>query len=193
MSIDAAAAARLRPAGDMRRISQITRKQDRGAYCPRHQEDLPVLRTAIAALAAVTLAAALPAAAHAAAPLVQRYSFTLAPGGSTSISLPVATLPVEVNVTLSAQNTGTQTPSELARVLVNEDSSSRQLTWIGTSSDGSSSAGTTLAPATVATIGGGNLAITATAGTATALGKLVFTQSASRTTINGHYEVTVIY
>lgn len=156
---------------------------------------LQTLTLAASALVAAGLAAPLPAA-RAASPNVVRYEFVLAPGGSKTIGMPVILSPVDMLVSLSAENNGTQTPSALAHALVNEDPKSRELTWIGTSSDGTTVAGTTLSSSEIAIIGPspGNLIITAVPGGADSpLGKLVFTQSAAQTTIDIRYVVTLIY
>ena len=123
-------------------------------------------------------------------------TFTLAPGASHKIVLPAAGAPVQVTVSVTANNGGTQTPSEIGYAVVNEDVKSRQVTWVGTSSDGSTQAGTSIptGAAEVLDIGGGSLVVTAVAGTSATsagYGSLIFTQSATRTVFTYTYAVTL--
>jgi hypothetical protein len=144
----------------------------------------------LAAAALVCAAAAAASAAQAASPIAVRYSFSLAPGGSTTISLPAIQSPIEVLFSETSLNGGTQTPSAVAHAVVNEDPRSLHVTWVGTKSDGTPTAGTSIPTGSpeVLDIGGGNVVITAKAG-----GKLVVTQSASRTAVRGAYILTFIY
>jgi len=140
-------------------------------------------------------AVAMPGSAAAASPSYLKVQFTLAPGASKVIPLPAGQIPIRVAVSFSLKNGGTQTPSELMTALVNEDPSSQQLTWIGTNSDGSQGAGTTLSSDLIASIDSGNvdLLAEAPATSATPNGALVVSQSSTRTARTGSYIVTLIY
>jgi hypothetical protein len=95
---------------------------------------------------------------------------------------------------LSAENHGTQTPSALVGAIINEDPSSRQLTWIGTNGDGTQAAGTTLSnPAQVAAFAFNNCIVTAAPGSGDVKGKLIFTQSATTTSVPLTYYVVINY
>ena len=87
----------------------------------------------------------------------RRYTLIIARGTTAKVKLPVLDRPVRVEVSASLHNGATQTPSALMSAQVNEDSSSQQCTFVGTNSDGTQSAGTTLSTTTVANIGGGNI------------------------------------
>jgi hypothetical protein len=123
------------------------------------------------------------------------YRFTLQPGGSFEFNLPVVQNPVRIEVSFTANNGGTQTPSELMYAVVNQDPSSKQLTWIGTNSDGSTSGSNTLEATNIANIFGGASSVAnaslnvASAATAT----LNITQNASTTTIPCDYVVRIYF
>ncbi len=63
-------------------------------------------------------------------------TFTIKPGGSATFTLPAQQNPVLIEVSVTFNNGGTQTPSEIMYAVVNQDPSSHQMTWIGTNSDG---------------------------------------------------------
>jgi len=117
--------------------------------------------------------------------------FTLKPGASQSFILPAAQIPIRVDVSFSLLNAGTQEPSELMSALINQDSSSQQLTWIGTSSDGSSRGSTSLNGSLIASIFGGAAPTTnaslevVAANTRT----IAVKQNAATTALPGHYIV----
>jgi len=81
--------------------------------------------------------------------------FTLSPGASHDFLLPETQIPVHIEVSVTANNGGTQEPSELMYAVVNQDPSSKQITWIGTNSDGSTSGSSSLKGKTIARIFGG--------------------------------------
>lgn len=141
------------------------------------------------------VAAAMPGSAAAGSPLYLKVQFTLPPGGFKVIPLPVGQIPITVAVSFTLKNGGTQTPSELMAALVNEDPSSKELTWIGTNSDGTQAAGTTLSSDLIASIGQGNVDLSAEtpSTSATPNGALVVSQSSTRTSRTGFYVVTLIY
>ena len=143
---------------------------------------------------ALTAALALPEQALAAAPLYIQVAFSLPPGGSKSIALPAEQIPIRVAVSETLKNAGTQTPSELMTAVINTDPSSHQLTWIGTNSDGTQSAGTTLGNPLIASIDHGNDNLTAKApGPGAPNGSIVISQSATRSIKEAFYVVTLIY
>ena len=150
--------------------------------CHRH-----LLRLSAIILAALATAPA----AHAANRAI--YKFTLAPGASKTITLPVGQAPVILAASVTFENNGTLTPSELVGALVNQDPKSGQVTWIGTNADGSQAAGNTLSSHQVAAFGSSDAIITATASTTTGPGTLTVTQSASQTIIAGTYFIRLSY
>ena len=74
----------------------------------------------------------------------QRLTFTLAPGASRIFKLPAANDPVRLDLDKISTNGGIQTPSEVFSALVNVDANHAGMSWIGTYSDGSQHAGTTI-------------------------------------------------
>jgi hypothetical protein len=148
----------------------------------------------IACLAVIGVLAAAATAAPAAAATRVQYAFTLAPGASKSFPVPAIGMPVTLSGTISAQNGGTQTPSELVGALVNQDQKSGQVTWIGTNSNGSVTVGTTVSSSVVVSYAFGNAVITATP--ATFVGGhsvLTVTQSATQTSVSDAYTITLTY
>jgi len=129
-----------------------------------------------------------------ASPNYVKDTFSLPPGGSKTIPLPAVQVPIRVMVSVTLKNGGTQTPSELMTAVVNTDPSSHQVTWIGTNSDGTQSAGTTLGTPLVASIDHGNDNLTAKPPEPSAPhGSLVISQSATRSIKEAFYVVTLIY
>ena len=117
-------------------------------------------------------------------------AFSLNPGESFSFALPAVQAPVRIEVSFTALNGGTQTPSELMYSVVNQDEQSQQMTWIGTSSDGSQIGTNSLANTQIASIGGGNAVLEIDS---LANRTVKITQSANRTSIAGHYIVHLWY
>ena len=120
-------------------------------------------------------------------------SFTLQPGGSHSFNLPAASIPVRIEVAFSPNNGGTLVPSELMYALVNQDASSKQITWIGTNNDGSTSGSSTVSGTTIAHLYGGSSS-TVDASLVVmnaATGTLAVTQSSTTTSIPGNYVVKI--
>jgi len=74
----------------------------------------------------------------------QRLTFTLAPGGSRVFKLPATNDPVRIDLDKVSTNGGVQTPSEVFSALVNADANNAGLSWIGTNSDGSQAANSTI-------------------------------------------------
>jgi len=90
----------------------------------------------------------------------QELTFTIAPGGSQSFTIPRTLQPVRIEVTFSVLNGGTQTPSEVMYAVVNQDPASFRFSWVGTNNDGSVQAGTSIPTGSsplIAKICGGSL------------------------------------
>jgi hypothetical protein len=73
-----------------------------------------------------------------------RFTFTLIPGGSQVLKLPAANDPIRIDLDKVSTNGGVQTPSEVFSALVNVDKNAAGMSWIGTYSDGSQHAGSTI-------------------------------------------------
>jgi len=127
---------------------------------------------------------------------IREFRFFLKPGGSYTFPLPKVDSPIRIEISSPSTNGGVQTPSELMWALVNRDSGSQQITWIGSNSDGSALGSNSLtgsgilaniyggsAPTTIASL------IVANA----AAGTLSVTQSATTTTISGRYVVRMYF
>jgi hypothetical protein len=125
----------------------------------------------------------------------QEIRFTLKPGESHDFVLPVVQSPVHIEVSFTLANGGTQEPSELMYAVVNQDPSSKQITWIGTNNDGSTSGSSSLKGKTIANIYGGAAPTTnaslvvAAAPTRT----LSIMQNASTTIKPGEYVVRIYF
>ena len=93
-------------------------------------------------------------------------------------------------------NGGVQTPSELMWALVNLDSDSGQITWIGTNSDGSALGSNSLTGTGVlANIYGGSAPTTISSLTVAnaSAGTLSVTRSSTTTSITGKYVVRIYF
>jgi hypothetical protein len=125
----------------------------------------------------------------------RNFHFTLRPGASLCFQLPAVQLPVQVLVSESAFNNGTQTPSELLSAVVNQDARSQQMTWLGTNSDGSSKGSNSLAGSVIATLwGGGPPTVNAQLHVCSLQRRTIgITQSSQTTSIPGNYFVTMFY
>jgi hypothetical protein len=117
--------------------------------------------------------------------------FTLKPGASQTFVLPAVQSPVRIEVSFTALNGGTQEPSELMYAVVNQDPSSKQITWIGTNSDGTNSGSSSLKGTLIASIfGGGSSTTNASLEVVAAPTRtLAIKQNAATTAIPGHYIV----
>jgi hypothetical protein len=73
-----------------------------------------------------------------------RLTFTLAPGAARVFELPAANDPVTVDIAKYSTNGGVQTPSEVFSALINVDGNGAGMSWVGTNSDGSSDANSTI-------------------------------------------------
>ena len=74
----------------------------------------------------------------------ERLTFTLTPGASKTFKLPASNRPVRIDLDKVSTNGGVQTPSEVFTALVNVDQNGAGMSWIGTNSDGSQKAGSTI-------------------------------------------------
>jgi hypothetical protein len=74
----------------------------------------------------------------------QRLTFVLAPGRSHVFKLPAANDPIRIDIAHPSTNGGVQTPSEVFSALINVDGNRAGMSWIGTNSDGSVSANSTI-------------------------------------------------
>jgi hypothetical protein len=117
--------------------------------------------------------------------------FTLKPGASQNFVLPAVQSPVRIEVSFTLANGGTQEPSELMYAVVNQDPSSKQLTWIGTNNDDSTSGSSSLKGTLIASIFGGAPPTTnASLEVAAApTGTVVIKQNAATTAIPGNYVI----
>jgi hypothetical protein len=148
----------------------------------------------IAAVIAISGIATFADSASAASAAEVNRQFTLAPGGSVCFTYPEAgsNQPVQIMVSTSSGNGGTQTPSALVSAVVMRDTTSKQFTWIGTNGDGTTKASTQLSGNVIATGAFSNFLLM----TCTATGKsnqLELSQSGSTTTSRGTYYVTMFY
>jgi hypothetical protein len=120
--------------------------------------------------------------------------FTLQPGAGHNFVLPVTQNPIRIEVSVTANNGGTQEPSELMYALINQDPSSKQLTWIGTNSDGSTSGSSSLKGKIIARIfGGGPGTVNATLNVQAATRALAINQNAGTTSVPDEYVVKMYY
>jgi hypothetical protein len=129
---------------------------------------------------------------------VTQIKFSLAPGASKTFTLPKVTSPIRIEISAPSSNGGVQTPSELMWALVNWDfgtEGSDQITWIGTSSDGSTAGSNSLQGSTIANIygGGSSITISSLMISNAATGTLKITRSSTSTIIDGNYIVKIYY
>ena len=122
-------------------------------------------------------------------------SFTLNPGATHNFPLPAAQSPVRIDVSFTLLNGGTQEPSELMCAVVNQDPSSKQVTWIGTNNDGTTSGSSSLKGKAIAHIfGGASPTINATLEVINAAtGTLGIAQNSGTTALPGHYIVKMYF
>jgi|SRR5215813_1893722 len=124
----------------------------------------------------------------------QRLTFTLAPGASQTFKLPAANRPVRIDLDKVSTNGGVQNPSEVFTALVNVDKNGAGMSWIGTNSDGSQKAGSTITSRNIT-----NLVCGASCGIASlnvksvAQHTVVLVQNAATTSIKGTYVINIWY
>jgi hypothetical protein len=159
-----------------------------------------VVGTAVAAMAcvgggayAVTTAAGF-SAVNVTGPDHQRLVFTLAPGGSQRFKLPAANDPVRIDLDKISTNGGVQTPSEVFSALVNVDRNGAGMSWIGTSSDGSQAANSTIHSSTITQlVCGANCVIATLSVSNVGARSVVLTANAATSIINETYVVNIWY
>jgi hypothetical protein len=124
--------------------------------------------TAVAAMAAVGGGAYAATSAATASPVPvtgtdhQRLTVTLAPGQSQVFKLPATNDPVRIDLDNISTNGGIQTPSEVFSALVNANANDSGMSWIGTYSDGSQHAGTTISGKAITELVCGSACVIAT-------------------------------
>ena len=142
---------------------------------------------------AVTTAAGL-SAVNVTGPDHQRLTFTLAPGGSQTFKLPAANDPVRIDLDKISTNGGVQTPSEVFSALVNVDRNGAGMSWIGTSSDGSQAAGSTIKGSSITQLVCGTNCVIATLSAASAGARtVVLTTNAATSIIKETYVINIWY
>lgn len=126
---------------------------------------------------------------------VREIRFTLNPGASFAFSLPATQSPVRIEVSFTLANGGTQVPSELMYAVINRDTFSNQLTWIGTNSDGSTLGANSISSTTIARIFGGSPSTTnvALVVSVPSSGTVRVFQSAATTALPGRYVVKIYF
>ena len=149
----------------------------------------------IVAAAGLLILAGLSIAATISTSGVQELRFTLNPGATTTFTLPAKQSPVRIAISETLNNGGTQIPTELMQALVNQDPKSLQFTWIGTNSDGSVTAGTSLSGTTIARIvcGSSSCTIATLSVASTSAGTLEITQNSATTSLPGQYVVKILF
>ena len=159
-----------------------------------------VVGTAVAALAcvgggayAVTSAPGV-SAVNVAGPDHQRLVFTLAPGASQTFRLPAANDPVRIDLDSISTNGGIQTPSEVFSALVNVDRNAQGMSWIGTNSDGSQAANSTIHSSTITQLVCGANCVIATLSVSNAGARTVMlTANKATSIINETYVINIWY
>lgn len=116
--------------------------------------------------------------------------FSVAPGATHVFAFPIVQRPVRIDISESALNGGTQNPTELLSVVVNQDPKSTQFTWIGMNSDGTNTAGNSGVGNTIAQITcGANCIVATLAVNSLSPARLSLSQNA--TTTGGPYQYIV--
>src|SRR5262249_5141680 len=124
----------------------------------------------------------------------QRLTFTLTPGASQTFKLPAANRPVRIDLDKVSTNGGVQTPSEVFTALVNVDKNGAGMSWIGTNSDGSQKAGSTITTHNITNLVCGASCIIASLNVkSVAQHTVVLGQNAATTSIKGTYVINIWY
>jgi hypothetical protein len=124
----------------------------------------------------------------------ERLTFTLAPGGSQVFRLPAANDPVRIDLDEVSTNGGVQTPSEVFSALVNVDRNGAGMSWIGTSSDGSQAANSTIHSSTITKLVCGPSCVIATLSVSSVGARtVVLTANAATSIIDETYVVNIWY
>ena len=124
----------------------------------------------------------------------------MAPGASASFPLPKTQWPIQIDVSFSLLNAGTQVPSEIMYAVVNQDPSSSKISWVGTNNDATQQAGTSIptgsSPVIARICGGGCPTTNATLevnSDATLPGTLKLAVNAATVVVTGHFKVALWY
>jgi hypothetical protein len=130
----------------------------------------------------------------------QELSFDVAPGASATFPLPKTQWPIRIDVSFSLLNAGTQVPSEIMYAVVNQDSASSKISWLGTNNDATQQSGTSLptgsSPVIARICGGGCPTTNATLevnSDATLPGTLKLAVNAATVIVPGHFKVALWY
>ncbi len=124
----------------------------------------------------------------------QRVTVTLAPGASATIKIPAANRPVRIDLANVSTNGGVQTPSEVFSALVNVDMNGAGMSWIGTNSDGSQRAGSTISGHNITNLVCGASCIIATLNVkSVAQHTVVLRTNPNTTSIRGRYVINIWY
>jgi hypothetical protein len=160
------------------------------------------LRAMVVAATAVTVACA-GGAAYAAGtsasvivkgPDHQRLAFVLAPGGSHTFILPAASDPIRIDLDKVSTNGGVQTPSEVFSALINVDANRAGMSWIGTSSDGSHAASSTIKGTDITSLVCGSSCVIASLEVSSVSKRtVVLRTNAATSRINEKYVVNIWY
>lgn len=128
----------------------------------------------------------------------QELSFDVAPGAAATFPLPKTQWPIRIDVSFTLLNAATQTPSEIMYAVVNQDPMSSKISWVGTNSDATQQAGTSIpsgsAPVIARICGGGCPTTNATLevnSDATLPGTLKLTVNAATVILTGHFKVAL--
>lgn len=124
----------------------------------------------------------------------QRLTFTLTPGASQTFTLPAANRPLRIDLDKVSTNGGVQTPSEVFSALVNVDKNGAGMSWIGTNSDGSQRAGSTITTHNITNLVCGASCIIASLNVnSIAQHTVVLRQNSATTSIKGTYVINIWY
>jgi hypothetical protein len=149
---------------------------------------------AVAAVGGLAYAVTNVPAVNVTGPDHQRITFTLSPGGSKSFKLPAANRPVRIDLDKVSTNGGVQTPSEVFTALVNVDKNGAGMSWIGTNSDGSQHAASTISSHNIANLVCGASCVVASLNVQSVPNhSVVLKQNAATTSIRGTYVINIWY
>ena len=124
----------------------------------------------------------------------QRLTFTLPPGGSAVFKIPAANDPVRIDLDNISTNGGIQTPSEVFSALLNVNANRSGMSWIGTYSDGSQHAGTTISTKVITKLVCGASCVIATLNVASVPARtVVLHTNAATSIIRETYVVNIWY
>jgi len=149
---------------------------------------------AVAAVGGLAYAVTNVPAVNVTGPDHQRITITLLPGGSKSFKLPAANRPVRIDLAKVSTNGGVQTPSEVFSALVNVDKNGAGMSWIGTNSDGSQHADSTVRIHNITNLVCGASCLIASLNVNSIAGHtVVLRQNPATTSIKGTYVINIWY